>query len=171
MSVEWVIEVCGQPRPKGSWTITPNGGARPLVRGGVRYYRIPDLHLEPASKGLKAWTNAVQWAAKSCDPSPPRGGLPAGPWECHCTFWFRPPKSRLNEVHCIGRSIDDQGNCTPTGDGDKLERAVWDALTGIFWPDDIRIAIHSGEERYTLERPPGATIRIVYLGDEQLTLW
>lgn len=46
-------------------------------------------------------------------------------------------------------------------DGDKMERAAWDALTGIVFRDDSQIAAWSGGKIYA--DAPGARIRVTRL--------
>lgn len=165
---EWIVEVTGQPRPKGSWTAVPRKGATHLFARGERYYRAKDMVLIPASNNqLAQWVTALRWAAKAADP-PPRPIH--GPWYCACTFWFRPPVSRLDESWAIGHKVEDNGRTSPTGDEDKLRRAVLDALTGIFWPNDRLVCDGRQTKRYCNERKPGATIVARFLGDEQLCL-
>ena len=168
MTDTWRFDVQGQPRPKGSWTAVPRRGATHLFARGERYYRPKDMVLIPASDAtLAQWVNAIVWAAKSANPPP----MPlAGPWYCACTFWFRPPMSRANGSWDIGNKREDNGRTSPTGDEDKLRRAVLDALTGIFWADDRLVCDGRQTKRYCDQRPPGATILIRFLGDVQLTL-
>lgn len=167
MQRAWSFRVTGQPRPKGSWT--PYGrGKSYLIRNRERYYRIRDVGLKPANPQLNAWCNAIQWAARSVDP--PRRPL-VGPWTCHCKFVFRPPQKPAHPIWCIGRSVDTRGNVINSGDGDKLERAVWDALTGIFWKNDLHIAIHGATEVYDRIEPPGVHIVVTFLGHEQTEMF
>lgn len=46
-------------------------------------------------------------------------------------------------------------------DGDKLERAVWDALTHVVWVDDSRVIEWGGSKRLAeIGETPGARIRV-----------
>ena len=170
MAREWRFEARGTPRPKGSWTAVPRRGAIQLFHGGERYFRAKDMVLIPASDKLLAqWVTAVQWAARSADP--PRRPID-GPWYCACTFWFLPPKSRYGQTWAIGDKREDKHSArtSPTGDEDKLRRAVLDALTGIFWSNDRHVCDGRQTKLYCAHREPGATIVVRYLGDEQLLL-
>ena len=168
MTRKWTIEVYGQPRPKGSWTIAPRKGAGFAFERGERFYRPRDMVLIPASdKALGAWVTAIQWAAKGADP--PRAPID-GPWYCGITFWFWPPVSRADEKWAIGHKREPGGRTSATGDEDKLRRGVLDALTGIFWPDDRLVCDGAQTKRYCTTRKPGATILLQLLGDDQLEL-
>lgn len=146
----------------------PRKGARFLFENGDRFFRARDMVLLPASDKLLAqWVTAIRWAAKAAQP--PSAPLD-GPWYCACTFWFAPPKSRIGENWAIGKKREDSGACTSTGDEDKLRRAVLDALTGIFWPDDRLVCDGRQTKLYCSHRPPGATILVRLLEDEQLSL-
>lgn len=49
-------------------------------------------------------------------------------------------------------------------DGDKLERAVWDALTHVVWTDDARVVHWAGSKRLAeIGETPGCRIRISVL--------
>lgn len=50
---------------------------------------------------------------------------------------------------------------TSKPDGDKMERATWDALTGIVFRDDSQIALWSGGKIYA--EAPGVRIRVTRL--------
>jgi crossover junction endodeoxyribonuclease RusA len=46
-------------------------------------------------------------------------------------------------------------------DGDKLERAVWDALTHVVWTDDSRVVEWGGSKRVAeIGETPGCRIRV-----------
>lgn len=167
---KWRFDVRGVPRPKGSWAAVPRKGALHVFQSGERYYRAKDMVLIPASDRLLAqWVNAIQWAAKSADP--PRTPINE-PWYCGVTFWFEPPTSRVGETWACGYKRDDSQSVrtSPTGDEDKLRRAVLDALTGIFWNDDRYVCDGAQTKLYCHKRLPGATITCRLLVHEQLEL-
>lgn len=167
---DWKFEVRGTPRPKGSWTAVPRKGATHIFRSGERYYRAKDMVLIPASDQLLAqWVTAIQWAAKSCNP--PKQPID-DPWYCGITFWFEPPTSRLGETWAIGNKRDGPTcvRTSPTGDEDKLRRAVLDALTGIFWSNDRYVCDGAQTKLYCHRRPPGADIVVRLLCAQQLEL-
>ena len=62
-----------------------------------------------------------------------------------------------------------------TGDNDNIEKAVWDALTGIIWADDSQVVSNSTQRRYARPGEPEMTvIRIGLVGDmtiEDRTAW
>lgn len=50
-------------------------------------------------------------------------------------------------------------------DADKLERAVWDALTHVVWVDDSQVVQWSGTKRLAeIGETPGARVRVSALG-------
>jgi len=62
-----------------------------------------------------------------------------------------------------------------TGDNDNIEKAVWDALSGIIWKDDSQVVSNSTQRRYARPGEPEMTvIRIALVGDmtiEDRTAW
>jgi Holliday junction resolvase RusA-like endonuclease len=156
--LRWTFFVPGVPQGKGAWRV---------VRGTTK--------LRPANAAvLKVWTAHVRHFGERIDPDPPFPLL-SGPWACHCEFYFLAPKKPRHPHYAIagmGQSEHwkSKSHC---GDGDHLVRAVWDALTGVFWADDEAVAQWSGSKLY-VRRPEdvGAQIVVQYLGDEgeQLTM-
>ena len=75
-----------------------------------------------------------------------------GPVSLHLLFYLPRPKTvtrRWPEVR---------------PDGDKLERAVWDALKGLLIGDDAQVVEWSGRKLYADGRPPGVEIRVTEVG-------
>lgn len=93
------------------------------------------------SADVKPWRYAVAQACRET------GVRFAGPVEVHLLFVVRRPQRINDAMTGLGRSA---------GDGDKLERAVWDALTeaGVI-EDDSRVLRWSGAK--VLAAPGGST--------------
>lgn len=111
--------VKGHARTKGSWT--------PFrTKGGLR--------LRPASKYTAPWEKTVhdeikkQW----------RGPLLGGPLRVDLVF-FLPKLKTVVRAYPTGKF---------DGDGDKLERCIWDALTGVVYIDDSQVVKWSGAKVY-----------------------
>lgn len=152
----WEFFVPGRPYPKGSLVAIPRKGATPIRSGGDTYWRLMDLFMrEQIGANLKRWMAAVQWAAREA--GAPRKPLD-GPWRVEMTFWFLRPKRPMDDEWAIG--ADAKGKLC--GDADKLTRAVLDALEGIFWTNDRRVADPHAPKKYG-ERE-GLEIRVEYLG-------
>jgi len=117
---------------------------------------VRDMALKPVNEGLTAWTNAIKWACggDDCPPHPL-----TGPWRLELRCYFKPPKKPAHPDYPLSRSA---------GDGDKLLRAVCDALTGVYWPDDSYIVSKLVEKHYGMD--DGAQIRVWFLGVEQILL-
>lgn len=118
------IVVSGVPAPQGS------------KNAGVKKNGKPFLYDQGADK-LRSWREAVSDAgAKVMD-----GGDPLdGPLYCEITFWMPKPKTT---------KFKDFPAVKP--DGDKLQRAVWDALksAGVI-ADDARVVEWHGRKRWEL---------------------
>jgi Holliday junction resolvase RusA-like endonuclease len=116
--------VKGHARPKGSWTPF-------YTRGGLR--------LRPASKHTKPWETEVHKQVKKQWGGP----LLDGPIRVDLIFYLPKPKTAVRDF--------------PTGkfdgDGDKLERCVWDAMTGVVYIDDRQVIEWSGKKRYAKTTP------------------
>jgi len=114
--------VPGRLRPKGSW--------KPITIGG-RTSLIPD------NKRSAPWAKAVAIFA--------RVRMTGDPWDrpvgIRIRFMFKRPKSHLGKTGLTkpGREMPFPIGDRNYPDLDKLERNVWDALTGIVWRDDVLV--------------------------------
>lgn len=80
----------------------------------------------------------------------------------------RPPVDGPITIRCdfvMPRPLATPARRTPPAirkpDGDKLERAVWDALTGVVWVDDARVNDWGGSKRIAeLGEAPGCRVRV-----------
>lgn len=124
------FEVDGVPAPQGS---------KRHVGGG---------RLIESSKRLKPWRDQVIRAAE--EKAETLDGPLTGRLSVSAHFYFERPKHSKYE-HPIGRGI---------GDGDKLTRAVWDALTlGGLIADDALICAWRGSKQWADPgEVPGAVV-------------
>ena len=144
----WNLRAFGTPVPKGSWIPVPCG--RPIVTREGKYYRLRDVRFKPEeSDRLAQWLHAVELAALEAG----RPKVPLeGPFEVGVTFYLRRPKTTKYPVAPLGPP-----------DLDKLQRAVGDFLTGVYYRDDSQIVAFNPAPRkvYATEaEPEGATIVI-----------
>ena len=151
--------VPGKPVTKGNIAISPHTG-----RG---YHREGDR--------LKDWSESIAWAVRfelskglwllPHRPGDLRFNLPATmfPWQrdgvqLGTSFIMRRPRNRR------GR------DCDVKPDGDKLHRAVGDALTGILYRDDAQIVAGSYrkwyQDEFSPEQPEGVAIQFSFHWDE-----
>lgn len=85
--------------------------------------------------------------------------------------WTSPPIDGPIRVRCdfvMPRPLSTPRRRTPPAvrkpDGDKLLRAVWDALTHVVWTDDSRIVDWGGSKRLAeLGQTPGCRIRVAHV--------
>lgn len=111
------------------------------------------------SKKVKPWREAVKWAI--LDAKTPRI---EGPVRVEILFTLERPKKYWGTKFKNVRPCSQRG-----GDGDKLTRATWDALTEMrVIEDDSRIVEWSGEKHYEGSdygmQTPGAVIQIAAVG-------
>lgn len=152
--MQWVVEVPGLPRPKGSWKCVGRGGRHQLVEQ------------VPSTEWRAAVTNAGRLLARQA------GRTLEGPIQVGCIFTFPLPKSIKPEHRWwpfYARGV---------GDIDKLARCVLDCFTvAQVWLDDgqvcdlraIKVYPHTPGVR-DVRRTPGVFIRIQPLEPEMDTL-
>lgn len=130
----------------------PQPRQRHRVVKGAKPYVLNYTDKKHPVQGFKA---ALIFESRQAWEEPPYDG----PVEIRLRFRFPLPASaRIRE-----RSIVNQGRTLPyvakkRNDGDNLEKAVWDALTGVVYLDDGQICRWSGERVYAKE--PGVDIWI-----------
>lgn len=109
------------------------GSWRPITVNG-RTRLIPQL------KRSKPWQEMIAWKARVAM----AGRLPfAGPVRVTAVFRLARPKSTKL--------------ATPRPDGDKLDRCLWDAMTGIVYGDDSQVTEWSGRKEWGA---PGVDVRV-----------
>ena len=94
---------------------------------------------------LKAWRRLVgMYARREFSDT---GMIPKGrPVRVTCTFYLARPKAHYRTNGQLKDWAPDRPTVVP--DGDKLVRAVWDALTGIAYEDDSQVCEWLGEKLY-----------------------
>jgi crossover junction endodeoxyribonuclease RusA len=135
------LNIIGIPQPQGNKTgyVNKRTGKVAMVEG-----RRPE-----ARAAFKDWRGAVSQAARDWQ-ADRNDALIDDPVAVTMWFWLpRPPSIPKKRVYPAVRP-----------DGEKLARAVMDALTGIIITDDARACEHHIFKRYAVDRPPGATITI-----------
>ena len=138
-------------------------GGTPAPKGSKRH--VGHGVLVESSKRAKPWAGAVSVAAmQAMGERPPLSGVV----RVAITFYLARPKA-----HFLRGKLRDTAPifCTShgKGDGDKLCRCTWDALTGISYTDDALIASWQGEKLYSNDGRTGARISIEAIAP-QLTL-
>lgn len=126
---------------------------RPAPQGSKRH--VGNGRMIESSKAVGPWREKIAWTARS------RGGiLPAGPHSADITFVMPRPKQTPKR--------------TPTPpavkrpDLDKLLRAVFDAITGVWIEDDSHITHLTAHKRIAeLGETSGVAITITPIGDRQ----
>jgi crossover junction endodeoxyribonuclease RusA len=133
------VFVSGRPRPQGSVkAFTNNRTGRPII-------------VKDNDKVQKSWRGDVRETVERYWTGPPIDG----PIYVRCDFVMPRPLSTTKKH-------------TPPAvkkpDGDKLERAVWDALTLVVWTDDSRIIDWAGSKRIAeIGETPGCRIRVAHV--------
>lgn len=130
--ISFTIE--GIPQPRGSKKALPNRATG----------RAMMVDSNPKSG---PWMNAVAHQASRAMNGAP---LLAGPLEVCVTFAFPRPKAHYRSGKRSTELRDDAPEWhDKKPDGDKLERAIGDGMTGVVFRDDAQIARWVVEKRYT----------------------
>lgn len=140
------FEVLGQPATKGSARafVVRRGGGPPRA-----------IITNDAGEKAKTWAAVVGDAArKAMGTARPFDG----PIRVAVTFHLPRPQAHFNSKGALKPNAPTHVDRKP--DGDKLERCTWDALTGIVFTDDARIASWTGEKRYSDDGRTGATVEV-----------
>ena len=149
------INVVGTPTPQGSKTAYPVKG-----RGG----KIRCVIVETSGKRLKEWRKAVLEAAvEAIDAA--GWQAPEGPVRVSLDFYMERPKGHYRtgaNAHLLRSGAPEFPHVRP--DGDKLQRAVFDALTKAkAYEDDARVVEGTWRKRYADTRAPGVVVRVTAL--------
>lgn len=138
VAYERVVFFCpGLPRAKGSTSsfIHPSTG-RVVTKSGGSAKR---------QKNLASWDKAIAWEARKAWRHDPI----EGPVSVRCLFFLPRPKSHFG----TGKNASVLKSSAPRfpvqkPDGDKLERASWDALSRTIFSDDAQVVDWSGAKRW-----------------------
>ena len=113
----------------------------------------------PANPKTRPWQDTMSWHARQAV-----AGVPptTGPVELLYCFRFARPKSHYRtgkNAHLLRPDAPPRPATKP--DGDKLERTLWDALTGIVYVDDCQVVGWSGAKRYVQPgEPTGVAVKV-----------
>ncbi|QGZ16935.1 RusA-like resolvase [Arthrobacter phage LittleTokyo] len=134
----------GVPIPQGSKRIGRNRATgKPIL-------------LDDNDKELKPWREVVAWAGRAAAAAEPLDG----PLEVHLLFYMPRPASHYLRSGDLKPSAPAWPAVKP--DVDKLERAVFDALTaGNVWVDDARaVSVHKSKRYASLPHEAGVRVAV-----------
>lgn len=109
----------------------------PATKGSYRAYTVKrkdgrtGARVDHDNKRYRPWAARVGWIARLV-----MAGRPpiAGPVRVDLTFRIaRPKRTKLS---------------APRPDGDKMERATWDAMSGVVFVDDSQVVAWSGRKEW-----------------------
>lgn len=143
------VFVPGEAVSKGSMrAFLPRGSSRPVIT-------------HASGSKLGAWQNRVHDRVRSAMEADGLSMISSGPVEVSLRFFLRRPLSHFRKKKGDMLLREDAPTYAPAGrDGDKLERAVWDALTGLAFRDDRQVAQWRGEKRYAREVREGGEVGV-----------
>ncbi len=142
------VWVAGLPATKGSVNVGRQGQVRQAARGYATWS-------DAVRKALVADRRRLEYSGLRYVVARPEGAM------IRCRFWV--PRPDAAEAY--------GGLWAPgVGDGDKLDRAVWDAVTKAeLWQDDAQVIEWAGSRRWASDvRAPGVHIRIYALSFEDV---
>lgn len=139
--------VAGLPVTKGSVNVGRQGQVRQAARGYA-------LWSDAVRKALVADQRRLEYSGLRYVVARPEGAM------IRCRFWV--PRPDAAEAY--------GGLWAPgVGDGDKLDRAVWDAVTKAgLWQDDAQVIEWAGSRRWAGQMSPGAHITIYALTQDDI---
>ena len=151
---ELSFDVFGTPIPQGSKNAFPAKRKDGTYTGKVSV-------VESGGDRLKVWRSEVQAAAMVAKVE---AELPPfiGPVVVDVVFFLPRPTGHYGTGRNEGR-LKDSAPAVPVTkpDGDKLLRAVCDALTSAaVYRDDSQVVVHVSQKRYADDRAPGASILV-----------
>ena len=146
------IGVVGLPAPKGS--------SRAMMRGGFAV-NVPSGSNVARDK-LRGWNaEVIHQATQAMGGAPPVAGAALG---MDIAFRFARPKGHFGKSG-VKAAAPKQHAVKP--DLDKLIRSTWDAMAGIVYDDDSRIAEVTASKVYCDPgQSPGATITVRFPAPE-----
>jgi Holliday junction resolvase RusA-like endonuclease len=134
----------GVPAPKGSLDAKP-------VKGSRKVYMVAGNQA-----AQDRWASSIRDAARA--QLPEGWELWPGRVEVICQFVI-PERPRVHRETDLG-----------AGDGDKLDRCVWDAMTGVVYVDDKQVTVWGGSKRMTAPGEMGGVmVHVRLIHDESET--
>lgn len=149
MSVAFSFTVLGIPAPKGSM--------RAFVNRKTGRAQLAQASSPSGAAKLDDWKSAVRGAAVAKSMDPGFTFLVDVPIRFTCVF--RMPRIKGHYLKGVLRK-DAPVYHTKKPDGDKLQRATWDCITGILWDDDSRCAEWHCRKIFADRGQEGAWIKI-----------
>lgn len=149
------FSVYGEPVPKGS--------KRPFMPGWKPgQVDRPKVALVEMGVGLKPWMEKIKLAALAA--RGPNWTLLDGPLWLDAEFYFPRPKSHFDSKGALKAGAPRHHSIRP--DRDKVLRGLCDALTGIIWTDDSRVADSRVLKFYmNPTQMPGVDVQVRLLGE------
>lgn len=147
----------GRPRSKGSRVdmVVPGTGRR-------RSAAVGEDDLRHWTRNLRSAATLEVQAARRVGQWP--GELWAGGVLVVAEFRLVRPQRLMDEAGDVAATV--------VPDGDKLDRALWDALTGIVFADDRQVIAWAGAKRYaSVFDSPGCTVRVATMDGQAATAW
>lgn len=149
----------GIPQPKGSTSsfIAPSGRVVTLSGRKMKGRRRDGKPRRDGQALLRAWSWAVTVEAtlqrakdggEACFPKIRDGA------RVRCVFFLPRPKSHFRRPGVLRADAPVRPTSKP--DGDKLERACWDSISGLLLTDDAVIVEWSGAKRWATPPPAGS---------------
>jgi Holliday junction resolvase RusA-like endonuclease len=136
------FDVYGKPQPQGSTKYVGHRNGRPVLISDNPKLKSWRLEVGRCASRL----HAAMAKPLSCDSG--------DAIQIHMVFTFILPKAAKGRVHH-----------TVKPDLDKLERAVFDSLSGILWHDDAQVVSVYGTKKYGPKEGVHITVKVVKQGD------
>jgi len=116
-----------------------------------------------SSKKVKPWRSDVKAAAEAAHLSSDEWDRATGAVGVQVTFRFARPKSHYRtgrNAHLLRDDAPIYVTSRAAGDGDKLQRSTFDALTaaGVIADDSLIVAIHAFKVYASRDETPGADV-------------
>ncbi|WP_076260838.1 RusA family crossover junction endodeoxyribonuclease [Intrasporangium flavum] len=141
--------------------LTFNVNGTPGAQGSKRH--VGNGILLESSKKVKPWRADVKAAAEAAHLASDEWDRATGAIGVQITFRFARPKSHYRtgrNAHLLRDDAPMYVTSRGAGDGDKLQRSTFDALTaaGVIADDSLIVAIHAFKVYAARDEIPGATI-------------
>ena len=150
------LEIRGTPAPKGSVTafaIPGKNGGRPRA-----------VITHGAAKKVQSWSAAVREVAATAVGAVDAPPFVAVPISVVISFRLLRPAGHYRNAGTLKPSAPSLSSTKP--DIDKLARATLDALTGVVFDDDSRVAVLTVYKLYAAPGGEGASIHVARLRHE-----
>ena len=130
----WKFEVVGEPVPQGSWV--------PFISKTTGHAMAKPSN----EKALNAWRKLVADTAAACRPPWLREPYDGPVYVKLVYVRKRNDSDYLSDGVSLRKGAPRYPATSP--DGDKCDRAIWDALTGVAFTNDARVVSWVGVKRF-----------------------